>query len=405
MEGNGIRMMMWLVVILLVGFFAMTHSMTVLKRKVADTPTPVQVNEASETPLPNDDKATPAPKKDFQIIKPVDTVKEYEDLRWKDMQKLDLSSHAAILPTFRFNQDTLWPEGDQLPKGFDPEKVLDRAKNPGLGVQFLHLSGITGKGVNVGIIDQPLFQNHPEFKGKIAAYFDTGCESDSSMHGPAVTSLLVGEECGTAPGARVYYAAAPSWLKDAAYYAQALDWLLEQNEALPAGEKIRVVSVSAAPSGPGSPFDLNPELWDEACQRAEQADILVLDCTQHRGMIGPCYYEASDPENVAACTPGFAGHLPGGISDKLRAPTSPRTTAEQRNQGEFSYQYCGRGGLSWAIPYVSGVLALGWEVRPDLNAVDLWSLLYKTAYTTDRGDKIIDPQAFIKALQALPNKE
>jgi hypothetical protein len=51
--------------------------------------------------------------------------------------------------------------------------------------------------------------------------------------------------------------AAPSWNGDSAYQAAALDWIVDQNRALPEGQKIRVVSVSAAPSGPGSPFTQN----------------------------------------------------------------------------------------------------------------------------------------------------
>jgi subtilisin family serine protease len=148
-----------------------------------------------------------------------------------------------------------------MPADFRPDDLFKSAMNPGLGVRRLHARGITGKGVNVGIIDQPLFQDHPEFAGKIAAYHDVGCNTEeSSMHGPAVASLLVGTQCGTAPGARLYHVAAPSWTGDTAYQAKALDWLVEQSKALPAGQKIRVVSISAAPSG-RPPFRL--KMWDE----------------------------------------------------------------------------------------------------------------------------------------------
>jgi hypothetical protein len=47
-------------------------------------------------------------------------------------------------------------------------------------------------------------------------------------------------------------------------------------------------------------------MWDEACARAEAAGIMVLDCSNtDRGFIGPCWYDPSDPENVAKCTTGF----------------------------------------------------------------------------------------------------
>jgi hypothetical protein len=284
-----------------------------------------------------------------------------------------------------------------MPSDFRPDDLFQSAMNPGLGVRQLHARGITGKGVNVGIIDQPLSQNHPEFAGKIAAYHDVGCNSEMSMHGPAVASLLVGTQCGTAPGARLYHVAAPSWTGDTAYYAKALDWLVEQSKALPAGQKIRVISVSAAPSGPGSPFEKNNEMWNEACLRAEAEGILVLDCTTHHGFIGSCWIDVNDPENVAKCRPGYPGMVNVATSGrKILVPTSPRTTAE----GRSTYQYTGRGGLSWGIPYAAGVLAMGWQVRPDLPAEKMKALLLASGREVANGHRIIDPQNFIRQVQA-----
>jgi len=332
----------------------------------------------------------------FQTVRPVDAVAEFDDVRWKDLSKLPLGDVVKIVDTLRFNEKTVWPDTSRFPPARKPDRLIDVAKNPGLGVDRLHRQGITGKGVNVAIIDQPLYQDHPEFNGKIAAYHDVGCGSESSMHGPAVASLLVGNDCGTAPDAKLYYVAAPSWTKDTAYQAKALDWLVEQNEKLPASEKIRVVSVSAAPSGPGSPFDKNNQMWDTACEKAEAAGILVLDCTSHHGFIGPCYLNARFPDNPAQCTPGFPDSPAFSPStQRIHAPTCPRTTAEQYEPEQFSYQYCGKGGLSWAIPYVAGVLAMGWQINPDLSAEQMKQLLFESAHTKTSGAKIINPQKFI----------
>ncbi|GAH06138.1 unnamed protein product, partial [marine sediment metagenome] len=176
------------------------------------------------------------------LAKPITSVKPYDDVRWKDLSKLDLSRDKRLIHSLTFNKLTVWPEQAKMPPGGDPNKILTDALNPGLGVRGLHQQGITGKGVNVAIIDQPVYLVHPEFAGKIVEYYDTGCETDeSSMHGPLVASLLVGTNCGTAPGARVYYAAAPSWKMDSAYYAKGLNWIIEQNKNLPVSEKIRVV--------------------------------------------------------------------------------------------------------------------------------------------------------------------
>jgi hypothetical protein len=221
------------------------------------------------------------------------------------------------------------------------------------------------------------------------------------MHGPAVTSLLAGKEIGVAPDARIYYAAAPSWLADAAYFAEALDWIVEENRKLPAGRKIRVVSVSAAPSGAGSPFTKNNALWDEAVARAEMEGLVVLDCTRNHGWIGSCWFTSGDREDPARCAPGFPGREPGpGMPDRVLVPTSPRTTAEEYTKGQFGYQYTGRGGLSWAIPYASGVLALGWQERPELSGKEMIDLLQRSAYNRNANTRVINPRAFLRLVKA-----
>jgi hypothetical protein len=334
------------------------------------------------------------------FAKPVESVNEYDDVRWKDLSKLDLSARRGLIKTLTFNQKTVWPEQAKMPRGNDPNKILTNALNPGLGVSKLHQQGITGKGINVAIIDQPTYLVHPEFAGKIVVYHDTGCETDeSSMHGPLVASLLVGTNCGTAPDAQVYYAAAPSWKMDAAYYAKGLDWIIAQNKKLPQGQKIRVVSVSASPNQSSW---ANRQMWDMACARAETDGIMVLDCTddRHRGFVGRCWYSARTPESVAQCNPWAPPNRefrfnPDGIG--ILVPSSPRTAAEDGDVP--GYQYAGRGGLSRAIPYCAGVLAMGWQVNPELSPEQMRELLFQSAYTKRNGAKIIDPKKFIRLVR------
>jgi serine protease AprX len=334
---------------------------------------------------------------------PISSVEPFDDVRWKDLSQLDLSGQPGLIETLTYNLETIWPETNKMPTGSDPNETMTNAKNPGLGVRSLHQQGITGTGINVAIIDQPLYQDHPEYSGKVTAYYDLCGGEESSMHGPAVTSLLVGENCGTAPGAHVYYAAAPSWTADAAYQADALNWIIAQNETLPVSEKIRVVSVSAAPSGPGSPFLYNNEMWDDACVQAEAAGILVVDCTPQREITFCGYYDPNDPENVAKCTCGWPDMTVPVYTDVLHTPTSLRTLAEADDIGDcFGYTYDGHGGMSWSVPYCAGVLAMGWQVRPELTKEQIVDLLFQTAYVNPDGARIIDPPAFISLL--LKNK-
>ena len=329
----------------------------------------------------------------------ITNIVQQADVRFQDLTKVSSNLDFNLIESLWFNGATTWP----APYADTAHKILELGMNPGLGIRGLHTQGITGKGVNVAIIDQNLVLDHPEFKGKIVKYTDVGTgqpANQGSMHGPAVTSLLVGENIGTAPDARVYYAAAPSWTGDAQYYADALNWIVDENAKLPAGSKIRVVSVSAAPSGPGTPFKLHNDAWDSAYARATGAGILVLDCTENHGITAPCYLDLNDPDNEGKCTPGFPGKenqvMPGSIS----IPTSFRSTAEEYNQGIFSYQYAGLGGLSWSVPYLAGVLAMGWQIRPSLTNSQILDLIFSSAYKAPDGSLIINPVAFIEKVQS-----
>ena len=302
---------------------------------------------------------------------------------------------GPLLQTLTFSTRTIFPENWQE----EASTLLETCKNPGLGVHQLHEAGITGEGVNVAIIDQSMYQNHPEFDGKIIEYrdFDTG---GSSMHGPAVTSLLVGETTGTAPGAKVYYAAVSSRQADAQYFTDALEWIIETNETLPEEEKIRVVSVSAAPS---SQVFANEDSWLPMVQRAEENGMIVLDCTDEHGVIAPCYYSAEDPDDFSLVKVGFKDSGEGTMlpTDDLFAPCSSRTVAEQYLEDEPSYAYYGNGGLSWSIPYAAGVLAMGFQLRPEMTGEEMLNCLMDTAYVREDGFRIINPPAFIEALQQM----
>lgn len=132
----------------------------------------------------------------------------------------------------------------------------------------------------------------------------------------------------------------------------------------------------------------------------------MLDCTVHRGVVEACWYDPGDPENVAKCRAGFpswteAGYWPGHVL----APTSRRTTAEDMDYpgitGTNSYVYWGQGGLSWAIPYCAGVLAMRWQVHPELSGREMLELLRHTAFALEGGQSIINPSAFVERLQTM----
>ena len=317
-----------------------------------------------------------------------------------DLRPLQRKLGEAVIQTLWFTQTaSWWSEEDQE----TAKIILKLGMDPGLGVRELHAQGITGKGVTVAIIDQPMHLDHPEFEGKVIKYHDLGTDETWSMHGPAVTSLLVGENIGTAPDAIVYFAAVPSWLDDAQYYADALDWIIAENKKLPEGSKIRVVSVSTMPSGLWALLHKNQDAWDAAYKRATDAGLLVLDCTYEQGITVPCTYDLNDPDNVAKCIPDWRGPI-NPPHPRISVPMSRRTTAiESDHEPVFSYQYDGLGGLSWTVPYLSGVLAMGWQINPELTGDQLVDMIFASAYETDGPADIINPQAFIDLVRQTVN--
>ena len=362
----------------------------------AETPENTAAPTAAPEPTPAE---TPAPT--------AEPAAPYSDLRylpWLDeyaQQTYQPGEYTAEdLYTYTYNTGTIFAGAED-----EAAALLEEDKDPGLGVRGLQAQGITGKGVRAAIIDQPLLTDHPELSGRIAAYYDTGCEGEtSSMHGPAVASLFAGESIGIAPDATLYYAAWPSWLMDSRYAAEALDWVVAQNEALPDGEKIRVVSVSAAP-GNAEMFQ-NADLWDAAVARAEQAGLLVLTVDgagveKTRLVPYPAVLARNDRDNPAACRTGFADSDERAEtgSNTLSLPCSYRTVAEEYTAGQYSYTHDGHGGLSWGIPYCAGVMALGWQVDPTLTGEEMMQYLLSTAATGTDGSHIIDPVQFIQTLQ------
>src|SRR5574339_465337 len=181
------------------------------------------------------------------------------DLRSSDLTKLDLSKSRQDLLYATFDSKTQWPTSEKIPPDFDWQTIMETGKDPGLGVRKLHEQGITGKGVSIAIIDQPLIIDHLEYANKIKLYEEIKISPDtpSQMHGPAVASIAVGETVGVAPQADLYYIA--TWVFDTdnpssegldyRTYTQAVRRIIEINKELPEERKIRAISMSIGQIG------------------------------------------------------------------------------------------------------------------------------------------------------------
>jgi subtilisin family serine protease len=212
----------------------------------------------------------------FNFFEQAPKFNKFEDLRNKDLSSKDFSNvDIEILKTIDFDNKTKWPSQEKLPTNFNPETILENSKNPGLGLKELHNRGITGKSVNVAIIDQKLDINHIEYSNNISNYEEIGSvDTEISMHGPGVSSLLVGKNCGVAPGSNLYYKATPSgkncnWNNQ----AEALNKIIQDNKKLE--NKIRIISCSLGYPNPEFKGDLS--LYKKSIEEARKSGIIFVD--------------------------------------------------------------------------------------------------------------------------------
>ncbi len=322
--------------------------------------------------------------------------KDFPRLVGTDLSHLDFSnlSKEQLLISW-YDDDTKWPPSEKLPEGFNPEKLMEEGKNPGLGIKDLHKRGITGKGINVAIIDQKISSKHQEYKDNIVLNEIEKVNEGQSMHGLAAASILVGENCGVAPEACLDFYSTPC-SNEYFPYSKSLNDIIERNKNSDEKNKIRIVSVS---------WGENPvpglDEWKETIKTAENDGIIVLNTDNVSKFHGGGSYENKED---------FDGYKPAIFCDlkteeKLKdfseeyviVPSDYRTYASRK--GDNKYEHTGDGGLSWMVPYLAGLMALGLQVNPKLNREQLENALIETAITNKIGVRIVNPKGFIEKLE------
>ncbi|MCX6328254.1 MAG: S8 family serine peptidase [Bacteroidia bacterium] len=246
-----------------------------------------------ETNVSKDNKLTIANKPDsvvykfgkldsLQIYKEGSTKNWERDLRCRDISDMDLRNNLNELLHSDFDSKTIWPKS--IPVGFNPDKIMEIGRNPGLNIRKLHKEGITGKGIGIAIIDQNLLVDHCEYKDQLRMYEEIHIQkSDHSaqMHGPAVASIAVGKTVGVAPEADLYYISSWdgslfSWIKYKLFNTRDINrkWavksiyrLLEINRTLPLDKKIRIISLS---------FGSNRRNFLKAIETAGKEGVFVI---------------------------------------------------------------------------------------------------------------------------------
>ena len=317
----------------------------------------------------------------------------------QDLTGHDLSLvRAAMLASFSYDTLTRWPAAVRLPDGFDPENWLDAARNPGLGVDYLHSQGYDGQGWAVAILGGDVQREHEEFSGEVRFYPSqavVGPDADMAYQGMVTLSLLAGRTCGVAPAARLHYFTVQQGQHLFLRYADTLDQILELNGTLPAGEKIRLVVITDGLS----PEDEDWNVWEESLIRAEEAGLYVLYANNaaEKGFFWGGCPPYRDRNQAANYEP--AGILRGGAIEEggVLVPGDYRTTA--LHTGTDVYMYWADGGFSWAVPYLGGLTLMAWQAAPELTLDQILDMMKETGDDTEFEWKVLNPVRFIFAAE------
>jgi serine protease AprX len=309
------------------------------------------------------------------------------------LEKLDLRDYAELLSEMSFDSQTRWPDSDKLPENFNPSRILEEGKNPGLGIRSLHRQGIDGRGIGLAILDQPLLKDHIEYKDQLVLYEKKHLlDTTPAMHGVPLVSIAVGKNCGVAPKASLYYyAMRMTAMPDNKIYCDIIDNIIKRNKEASASEKIKVISISTGTFRQQK----NYELWKETIKKAEQNGILVVTCNGQWLRYGTLQLiPGKEPDNPSSYKRGKYG----GPGNVLLVPSGNKTTAS--HLGPEIYTYDTDGGMSQAAPYLAGLAVLAYQVNPNIEPQKIVELWISTAVHTDAGP-IVNPADFIDAVRKL----
>lgn len=368
---------------------------------------------------------------DMEISK-VSKLQQYEgfsrtvDLKHKDLSDFDLREYESLKFT-EFGSKTVWPQKDKLPDDFDPEKVLEDGKNPGLGIRSLHEKGIDGNGVGVGIIDSLLMPDHEEYKDSLKLYEEMAINKDmvgddsnktAEYHPSAVASIALGKTCGVAPKADLYLIGTDCLGTESMCRenARQIGRILEINKKLPEDKKIRVISISRCYLKTDKDYDI----FKAKVEDARKQGVFVIHCTATKSepVLGMRIFglaRSGDADKSSSYSFGnmFKGAYEAN-DDFLTAPTlfvpmANRTFAAYTGKNE--YTHISLGSLSWTAPWLAGLYALCCQVKPSLTselfmriAFETGDILNDTPENTRRDKnnaRVVNPQRLIEKLQTL----
>lgn len=199
-----------------------------------------------------------------------------------------------------------------------------------IGAPQLWAAGYKGQGVRIGHLDTGVDASHPALAGKVAAFARVDAQgnatpqspTDTDQHGTHTAGLLVGNEIGVAPEARLVSALVlPGGSGTLAQVIGGMEWVIEQG--------VQVLSLSLGLQG----------TWPEFTEIVERVKSLGIVGVYAIGNYGPGSETTASPGNI----PGVLGVGASDANDQVASFSS-------------------RGPVRWGYPFNTSVS------KPDLVA-------------------------------------
>lgn len=276
-----------------------------------------------------------------------------------------------------------------------------------IGVEQARQAGFTGAGVKIGVMDDGIQLDHPEFADRWQDGFnvDGTPYGPAALHGTHVAGTILGRNVGVAPGALLYginWDADPSDMG----FARGYIWGLENGVRIfnnswglqDAGRTITVLEVSREDYEAGSPV-LLAALRESARAGAVQVFSTGNAAQSEPGVMAglPYLFPELQPNWLAVTAVGPSGTIASyaercGVAANwcLAAPggDGPNGSDDAIWSSVPGSLYDSINGTSMATPHVTGAMAIGAEMFPNATAPQLAQLVLQTA--TDIGAPGID---------------
>ena len=313
-----------------------------------------------------------------------------DTIRWGasylDLSSLDLSRFSIKeLLRMKFSNLTKWPSKDKLPKGFDPEQIMDKAKKfKGLGIDDLHKKGINGSGVTIAYIDTPFNIEHEEFNGLDTEY-KTKFPEEIHFHGACASSRVVGQNLGVSPRSKYlfyeYEYSTDNVLKNS--IESILKHLRDIIKKAKNGQRIDVIGISASPSYWIEKYIENENKAEGL--KYQKAYVKLMDELEERNIT----FIDSEKFWDSGFTYAFMENPSKDLNDKdnwltILKPNAVAVTETGRcvpcayDINNYRYEN-DLGCASWSIPQVVGLFALAKQVYSDISYEEFVQLAHETA--------------------------